>query len=290
MTKPFVTRFAPSPSGHLHLGHAFSGLLAFQTSQKENGRFLLRIEDIDRERCKPEFEEAIYEDLEWLGLEWEKPVRRQSDHFDDYREAIETLQGKNLLYPCFCSRKEIRKEIKNSTNAPHGPEGALYPGTCRLLTLEIQKEKTESGIPFALRLDTAKALAVIKNPLTFKEKGNTITADPASMGDVVIARKDVMTSYHFSVVVDDHLQGISHVIRGQDLYHATHIHRLLQELLNFQTPEYAHHGLLGLDGRRFAKRDRSMTIRSLKEGGTTLEDIMALIKDHGGDFKTELGF
>lgn len=291
MTKSFVTRFAPSPSGYLHLGHAYSAMLAFRAAEKNQGRFLLRIEDIDKTRCKLEFEEAIYEDLGWLGLDWEHPVRRQSDYFDDYLAAINVLQEKELLYPCFCTRKDIREEIRNSAHAPHGPDGPLYPGTCRDLDTDIQTEKIEKGLPFALRLDVGKALSMIKIPLTFRKNEIEIVADPASLGDIVVARKDVMTSYHLSVVVDDHLQGITHVIRGQDLFHATHIHRLLQELLRIQPPQYHHHGLLvGADGRRFAKRDRSMTIKALREGGKTLSDLFALIKAHGGDLEAELPF
>ena len=291
MTKSFVTRFAPSPSGYLHLGHAYSGLLAFRAAKKNQGRFLLRIEDIDKTRCKPEFEEAIYEDLGWLGLDWEHPVRRQFDHFDEYLAAINVLEKKGLLYPCFCTRKDIREEIRNSAHAPHGPDGPLYPGICRDLGPDIQTEKIEKGLPFALRLDVGKALSMIKIPLTFKENEIEIAADPTSLGDVVVARKNVMTSYHLSVVVDDHLQGITHVIRGKDLFHATHIHRLLQALLGFEPPQYHHHGLLvGADGRRFAKRDRSMTIKALREGGKTLSDVFALIKDHGGDLEAELPF
>jgi len=291
MTKSFVTRFAPSPTGRLHLGHAYSALLAYQTARKNSGRFLLRIEDIDTTRCKPEFEQAIYQDLAWLGLTWVHPVRRQSDHFDDYQKAIATLKEKDLLYPCFCSRKEIRKEIKNSTNAPHGPEGPLYPGICRNLQPAQQAEKIASGLSFALRLDVAKGLVLINCPLAFSEKGEDIKADPASLGDVVIARKDVMTSYHLSVVVDDHLQGVSHVIRGQDLLHTTHIHRLLQALLGFAAPQYHHHGLLaGPDGKRFAKRDQSLTLKSLREDGNTIADVLDLIKKYGGDLKTEVPF
>jgi len=283
MTKSFVTRFAPSPTGRLHLGHAYSVLLAYRTALKNNGRFILRIEDIDTTRCTPEFEEAIHEDLAWLGLSWEQPVRHQSDHFEDYRKAIAALKEKGLLYPCFCTRKEIHAEIENSIHAPHGPEGPLYPRICRNLEPRRQAENIERGVPFALRFDVDKALSLIQGPLYFREKGQEIKAEPASLGDVVIARKDIMTSYHLSVVVDDHLQGITHVIRGEDLLHATHIHRLLQEVLGLPVPKYHHHGLLtGPDGKRFAKRDRALTLKALRQEGKTPADVIALIKQHGG--------
>ena len=291
MAKPFVTRFAPSPTGLLHLGHAFSALLAAKAAKESQGRFLLRIEDIDIMRCRQEFEDAIFEDLTWLGLSWEIPTRRQSDQLADYKSAIDTLTKKNLLYPCFCTRKEIQTEIQKSSTAPHGPDGFLYPGTCRNLAKTKAAEKVANGSPYALRLNLEQALQSLPSPLTFIEKGEEIIAQPQGLGDVVVARKDVMTSYHLAVVVDDHLQKISHVIRGEDLYHTTHIHRLLQALLGLETPRYYHHPLLvGADGKRFAKRDKSLTLKSLREGGMTPKEVFDLIKVHGGNLDTELRF
>lgn len=282
MSKPFITRFAPSPTGLLHLGHAFSALLAFKSAQKNQGKFILRIEDIDTSRARPEFEEAIYRDLSWLGITWEHPVRRQSNHFDDYQKALDKLENLGVLYPCFCSRADIRKEIKNSTNAPHGPEGPLYPGTCRHLSDQERADRTGQGIPFAIRLNLEKALNQVPEALFYYEKSFKTPANPETLGDVVLARKETPSSYHLSVVVDDHLQSISHIIRGQDLAHTTPIHCLLQKLLGYSTPHYHHHDLLvGEDGKRFAKRDQSLTLETLKIEGKTLKDIETLIEKSG---------
>ncbi|HXV74062.1 MAG TPA: tRNA glutamyl-Q(34) synthetase GluQRS [Sphingomonadales bacterium] len=281
MAKAFVTRFAPSPTGRLHLGHAYSALLAYTAAKEAGGRFLLRIEDIDAVRCHPEFVEAIYEDLAWLGLAWETPVRRQSEHFADYAAALGQLRAMELLYPCFCTRKDIAREIKESAAAPHGPAGALYPGTCRSLSEAAQKEKMASGALFAWRLDAAKAARQLEPPLTFDESGSTLPVDPLLLGDVVLARKDTPASYHLAVVVDDHLQGVSDVIRGEDLYHATHVQRLLQTLLGYEAPRYRHHPLLvGADGKRFAKRDLSLMLQALRESGVAPQDIPALCERH----------
>lgn len=265
--RPVVTRFAPSPTGHLHLGHAYSALFASEAARRECGRFLLRIEDIDPGRCRPEFTEAIFEDLAWLGLEWEEPVRRQSEHLDDYRAALGRLEAMGLLYPCTCTRKEIADEIARAPHAPHGPEGAVYPGLCRGRPMEDGREA-------ALRLDMAKALA-LTGPLTWHDReAGEVAADPAAFGDIVLARKDVPTSYHLSVTLDDHLQGVTLVTRGVDLFEATHVHRLLQALLGLAVPEYRHHGLLvGPDGRRYAKRDKSLTLRALREAGHTPDAV-----------------
>lgn len=290
MSKPFITRFAPSPTGLLHLGHAFSALLAYRSTQKNNGAFILRIEDIDTTRCRSEFEEAIYRDLSWLGLTWETPVRRQSEHFEVYQKTLTHLEQKGVLYPCFCSRAEIRREIKNSTNAPHGPEGPLYPGTCRNLSPEEKAHNKKKDLPFAVRLDTEKALKLVGENLFFNEKGSKTKAEPKNLGDVVLARKESPSSYHLSVVVDDHLQGITHIIRGEDLFHTTPIHCLLQALLGFATPEYHHHVLLiGEDGKRFAKRENSVTLENLKNEGNTISEIEDLIAGCGGSFE-ELPF
>lgn len=263
-----VTRFAPSPTGYLHIGHVFSALFAARQAGGQGGRFLLRIEDIDRSRCKAEFEQAIYEDLAWLGLEWERPVRRQSEHMDDYASALETLTAEGLLYPCFCTRGEIKAEIERAGGAPHGFDGFVYPGTCRTLSKEEQEDRIASGEKPARRLDMEKAIART-GPLSWfdRERGD-ITADPGRHGDVVLARKDTPTSYHLACTLDDHLQGITLVTRGEDLLQATDIHRLLQALLGLDTPDYLHHSLLtDENGKRFAKRNKSATIRAMREAG-----------------------
>ncbi len=276
----YVTRFAPSPSGFLHAGHAYSASMAFKYAMEGGGRFLLRMEDIDQTRCTAEFENAIYEDLSWIGLKWEKPVRRQSDHFEDYAAVLEKLYDRGLVYPCFCTRKEIAAEVAQSVNAPHGPDGPLYPGTCRHLSEDERAARFERGDPYALRLDMEAALTEKGDqPLFFEEldKG-VIEAEPAKFGDVVLARKETPTSYHLAVVYDDALQGVSLVVRGQDLFEATHLHRLLQFLLEFPTPQYKHHGLVSdLKGRRLAKRDKAATLRHMREEGYSTEDVRKLI-------------
>ncbi len=269
-----VTRFAPSPTGLLHLGHAYSALFARESARRAGGRFLLRIEDIDRVRAQDEYEAAIHEDLAWLGLEWETPVRRQSEHFADYRAALEVLDGLGVLYPCFCTRAEIRAEITRAGTAPHGPDGPIYPGTCRGLARSEREARISTGSPYALRLDAARA-AEIAGTLVWQDGDRgAVPAQPESHGDVVLARKDVPTSYHLAVTVDDHLQGVSLVTRGADLFHATHVHRLLQALLDYGTPVYHHHQLVtDGSGRRLAKRDRAATIRALRDAGRTPADV-----------------
>ena len=273
----FVTRFAPSPTGFLHRGHAFSALTAWSAAQAAHGRFILRIEDIDRTRCRPEFEAAIYEDLAWLGLTWETPVRRQSEHMEDYARALRELAERGLLYRCFRTRKEIAEAIES---APHGRMEAFRGGP---LPPAEEERRIEAGEPFAWRLSlehAAKALGGFED-LTFTEEGagpdgeqGLFRAHPEIGGDVVLARKDVGVAYHLAVVVDDALQGITHVIRGQDLFEATHVQRLLQALLGLPAPVYRHHRLLvGPDGRRFAKRDRSETLRELRARGMTAARI-----------------
>ena len=277
MTAPFVTRFAPSPNGFLHLGHAFSALTAFDAARAADGRFLLRIEDVDVARARPELEAAIYEDLAWLGIEWETPARRQSEHLGDYAGALDRLDARGLLYPCFCTRNEI----ENALTAPHGPEGAIYPGTCRTASADARAAQRASGRPFARRLDLAHALAAA-GPLDFIESGHRIAVDAARLaaeiGDAVLARKDVPASYHVAVVHDDALQGVTHVIRGDDLAFATPLHRLLQRLLDLPTPEYRHHRLVtDATGKRFAKRDGAATLQALRTTGVTPEEIRARI-------------
>jgi glutamyl-Q tRNA(Asp) synthetase len=262
-----VTRFAPSPTGLLHLGTAYAALFA-RRAAGPGGRFLLRIEDTDRGRCRPEFEAAIYADLAWLGLDWEKPVRRQSEHFADYARALAALNADDLVYPCFCTRAEIAAEIAGALAAPHGADGPLYPGTCRRLSAAERQERIAAGAAHAWRLDTARA-AARAGPLAWHDRGRgRQVAEPALLGDAVLARKDTPTSYHLAVVVDDALQGITLVTRGEDLFPATHLHRLLQAVLGLPTPEYHHHRLLtGDDGRRLAKRDKALTVAALREAG-----------------------
>ena len=271
----FVTRFAPSPTGYLHRGHAFSALTAWRAAKKAGGRFLLRIEDIDATRCRPEYDAAIFEDLAWLGLDWEQPVRRQSEHLADYHAAIEALRERGLVYRCFKTRKEI-----DIGRAPHEPAVA-YVGSP--LPADEETERLERGEAFAWRLSLAAAREALGGfeDLTFVEQGagpdgetGVIQARPETAGDIVLARKDVGVAYHLAVVHDDALQGVTHVIRGLDLFEAAHIQRLLQALLDLPTPTYRHHGLLmGPDGKRYAKRDKAQTLRELRAAGTSPSDL-----------------
>lgn len=265
---PIVTRFAPSPTGLLHLGHAHSALFAWQAAKDGGGHFLLRIEDIDPGRCRPEFVQAIFEDLAWLGLQWELPVRVQSEHMPDYARALGELDGIGLLYPCFCTRKDIEAEIGAAGHAPHGPDGPVYPGLCRHLSAGQRAERIGQGIPYALRLDMAAAARRVGKLEWHDRQAGTQVARPELFGDVVLARKDTATSYHLAVTVDDALQGVSLVTRGADLFEATHVHRLLQALLGLPVPQWHHHRLLTDDaGRRYAKRDRALTLASLRQAG-----------------------
>jgi len=278
---PVVTRFAPSPTGYLHLGHVRSALEGRRAAREAGGRFLLRIEDIDHTRCRPEYDAAIVEDLAWLGLDWDGPIRRQSGHFEDYRAALGRLDVGGLLYPCFCTRREIQVEIARAGGAPQGELGARYPGTCRHLSTGQREERRRSALDYALRLDVAAALART-GPLDWYEGEERVTADPRALGDVVLARKEAPTSYHLAVTVDDALQGVSLVTRGADLFAATHIHRLLQALLGFPAPRYRHHPLLtDPQGRRLAKRDRALTIRSMREAGMSPAEILTAAQSTG---------
>jgi len=271
-----VTRFAPSPTGYLHLGHAWSALFAWRRARAAGGRFLLRIEDIDPARCRPEFAAAIEEDLAWLGLDWDGEVRVQSAHLPEYRAVLDGLTGRGLLYPCFCTRADIQREIGASASAPHAPDdSAVYPGICRDLADAERARRIAAGERFALRLDMARALGCVAAPLTFEEGGEgTVTCAPERFGDVVLARKDAPASYHLCVTYDDAVQGVTLVTRGEDLKPATDLHRLLQALMGFPPPRYAHHRLLtDATGRRLAKRDQAMTLRALRQQGVAPQEV-----------------
>lgn len=276
-----VTRFAPSPTGLLHLGHAFAALTAFDLARAGAGRFLVRIDDLDQARARDTFVTALLEDLAWLGLAWETPLRRQSAEAATYTEALDRLTAEGLLYPCFCTRKEIEAEAAAAAEAPHGTLGPVYPGTCRGLNAAERERRTSAGEPYVVRLDNRRALSLVTGPLTFTEEGHgpqgetgVITAESGLHGDVVLARKDMPASYHLAVVVDDALQGVTHVTRGEDLFPVTSLHRLLQALLDLPTPRYHHHRLiLDASGRRLAKRDHAATLRSLRESGVTPAEV-----------------
>lgn len=282
-----VFRFAPSPNGYLHLGHALSALIDFEMARALDGRFLLRIEDIDATRCRPEFEQAIYEDLAWLGIKWEQLVRRQSENLDAYAQALSKLEAQGLVYPSFESRAEVARHVAQHSSVPwpHDPDGSpLYPGMSKTLNPEERTHRIESGEPYALRLDMNAALART-GALTWVETGadpkqdhETRMAEPEKWGDVVLARKETPTSYHLSVVVDDALQGVTHVVRGQDLYQATSVHRVLQALLAEPVPLYHHHRLiLDAGGKKLSKSTRSTALRELREQGATPADIRRMI-------------
>ena len=268
-----VTRFAPSPTGPLHLGHAHAALFAHRRARQAGGRFLLRIEDIDASRCRPEFSAALLEDLAWLGLDWDGEPRVQSARLPHYAHTLDTLRARGLLYPCFCTRAEIAREVAGSSAAPHGPDGPLYPGTCRRLSPAEREARIGQGAPHAWRLDMA---AAHRTPLSCIEQGQRIACDPARFGDVVLGRKDVPASYHLCVTQDDAEQGVTLVTRGEDLRPATDLHRLLQTLMGWPEPAYAHHALLaGPDGRRLAKRDGAATLRALRESGVSAAEARA---------------
>ncbi len=283
-----IFRFAPTPNGHLHLGHAYSALLNHDMAREHGGRFLLRIEDIDTARCRPDYEAAICEDLRWLGISWQEPVRRQSEHFADYEAAVGKLEGQGLIYPSFESRAEIAalvEDLDRHGGWPRDPDGVpIYPGRARKLSAAERKRRRDAGEPFALRLamDAAVARAGVLN---WSETGSgphgqtgLVTAAPQRWGDVVLARKDMPTSYHISAVLDDALQGVTDVVRGQDLFWSTSIHRLLQALLGLPEPVYHHHKLiLDEEGRKLAKSTQSTGLRELRAGGATLRDIRRMV-------------
>ncbi len=262
-----TTRFAPSPTGHLHLGHAFSAWFGWHAARHAGGRFLLRLEDIDPARCRPEYAAAMTDDLTWIGLDWDGPVRVQSQHLPEYQAALDRLSGMGLLYPCFCTRADILREVAASAAAPHGPDGApLYPGICRRLTASERQDRIATGERFALRLDMQ---AANRPGLSYHEAGQgRLPCHPERFGDVVLARKDAPASYHLCVTHDDAVQGVTLVTRGVDLQPATDLHRLLQTLLGWPEPCYAHHPLLtDASGRRLAKRDQSATLRAMRADG-----------------------
>ncbi|MGJ5069860.1 tRNA glutamyl-Q(34) synthetase GluQRS [Bradyrhizobium oligotrophicum] len=281
---PPVFRFAPSPNGYLHLGHAYSALLNVRCAQQSGGRLLLRIEDIDPTRCRPEFEQAIYEDLAWLGITWEQPVRRQSEHLAEYRAALERLQGMGLVYPSFESRAEIARLVaqRDADGAwPRDPDGApLYPGTATSLSEARRAGLMAGGVPYALRLDMAAAIARVGR-LAWDEHGagpsgesGRVEARPEAWGDVVLARKETPTSYHLSVVLDDVLQGVTEVVRGQDLFHATSVHRLLQVLLGLPATAYRHHQLIrDAQGHKLSKSTQATGLRALRAEGVSPAEI-----------------
>jgi glutamyl-Q tRNA(Asp) synthetase len=285
---PPVFRFAPSPNGTLHLGHAYSALLNFDLARASGGRFLLRIEDIDPTRCKPEFEAAIYEDLAWLRIAWETPVRRQSEHLGEYRRALHTLSSLGLVYPSFESRAEIARLVTEREAQgvwPRDPDGALlYPGIAKQLAREERTRLIESGVPYAVRLDMEAAIART-GALSWTELGEgpdgetgTIMAGPQDWGDVILARKETPTSYHLSVVIDDALQGITEVVRGQDLFHATSVHRLLQHLLDLSAPAYRHHHLIrDAAGHKLSKSTGATGLRELRAAGANPTEIRARV-------------
>ncbi|HEX9589644.1 MAG TPA: tRNA glutamyl-Q(34) synthetase GluQRS [Bradyrhizobium sp.] len=281
---PPVFRFAPSPNGYLHLGHALSALLNFDSARRSGGRFLLRIEDIDATRCRPEFETAIYEDLAWLGIAWETPVRRQSEHLSEYRDAVERLAAEGLVYPSFESRGEIARLVaQREAEAPwpRDPDGTpLYPGAAKSLPADQRARLLESGALYALRLDMAAARARAGD-LTWLEHGEgpdgetgRVAARPQAWGDVILARKEAPTSYHLSVVIDDARQGVTEVVRGEDLFWSTSVHRLLQQLLGLPHPVYRHHRLVrDGEGRKLSKSTMATGLRELRAAGATPADI-----------------
>ncbi|MGB7967539.1 MAG: tRNA glutamyl-Q(34) synthetase GluQRS, partial [Methylocella sp.] len=283
MTRSFtnrVFRFAPSSNGYLHLGHAYSALLNFDMARVAGGRFLLRIEDIDIERCRSEFEQAIYEDLGWLGLAWETPVRRQFEHLSEYASALARLSAQGLTYPCFCSRGEIMHAVAGRTGWPRDPDGSpLYPGTCKHLSREEKHRRISAGQPAALRVDMQAAIAKAGRRLAWREMGQSaqtreVAAEPSVWGDTTLSRKEIPASYHIAVVVDDALQGVTDVVRGEDLFLATSLHRLLQALLDLPAPAYRHHALLrDALGQKLSKSSRAKSLRTLRQDGLSAAAI-----------------
>jgi len=293
MTSPSVFRFAPSPTGLLHLGHAFSALYAFDAAKAAGGKFLLRIEDIDHTRCRPEYVPQILDDLSWLGLNWEEPVRCQSEHMDDYARALQKLEALGITYRCLASRSEIKSYVEQNCGlekAERDPDGALiYPGIYRTMDVEKTTRMMSSGKPACIRLNMAKAIEMAGKDLTFLEKGSgpqgehgEVLCSPQNWGDVIIARKDTPASYHLSVVVDDALQGVSEVTRGQDVFHATSIHRLLQVLLKLPQPDYNHHRLIKDEtGAKLSKSAADKSLKAWRSQGFSVEELLEAINNEG---------
>ncbi|HXW71331.1 MAG TPA: tRNA glutamyl-Q(34) synthetase GluQRS [Methylocella sp.] len=287
MTRAFssrVFRFAPSPNGHLHLGHAYSALLNFRLARDSAGRLLLRIENIDLDRCRREFEEGIFEDLRWLGMEWETPVRRQSEHFCDYARALASLSSRGLTYPCFCSRRDILEAVAGKPGWPVDPDGSpLYPGICKGLSEKNRQRRLAAGEPASLRIDMAAALAQLTGPLEWLEasrgdKTTFVRANASVWGDTLLSRKDIPASYHIAVVVDDALQEVTDVARGEDLFMATSLHRLLQSLLGLPAPTYLHHALMrDANGRKLSKSSMAKSIRALREEGYSPAKVVGML-------------
>jgi glutamyl-Q tRNA(Asp) synthetase len=282
-----ICRFAPSPNGFLHLGHAYSALMNARLARAWHGQFLLRIEDIDRERSRPQFEEAMREDLQWLGLDWPRPERRQSQHFDVFRAALDGLVARGLAYPCFCTRGAIAAKV--AADGPRDPDGSpLYPGSCRDMPPVLRAQRIAAGEKFAVRLDMARALETITAPLTYREflEGDTpdvMDARPALWGDAVIGRRDVPASYHLACVHDDAAQGVTDVMRGADLEAATGLHVLLQALLGLPTPDYRHHRLmLDENGAKLSKSKGSTTLRTLRAAGVTPAGVRNMLGERMG--------
>lgn len=274
-----TTRFAPSPTGYLHLGHAFSAFNAWRRARDAGGRFLLRLEDIDPARCRPDYAGAIEDDLRWLGLDWDGPIRVQSRHLPEYQAVLDHLAARGLVYPCFCSRAAVMREAAASAAAPHAPDGApLYPGTCRRLTAAARDDRIAAGERFAMRLDMQ---AAARPGLWYQEEGQgRVDCHPEAFGDVVLARKDAPASYHLCVTHDDALQGVTLITRGEDLRASTSLHRLIQDLMGWPAPVYAHHRLLtDENGRRLSKRDRALTVRDMRTNGVTPPDILHRIDE-----------
>ena len=274
-----IARFAPSPTGPLHLGHAYAAVFAYELAMEKGGRFLLRFEDIDVTRVRDQYYLAIERDLVWLGIHWDGTPIRQKDRLPAYTESLQKLKSLHVVYPCFCTRREIQQELKSMIHAPHGPEGeAMYPGTCRDLTPTERAERIGQGQAHCWRLDARRAIE-LTGPLVFEDqiKGR-LDVDPLLLGDVVLARKDIATSYHLAVVTDDHFQGVTDVTRGEDLLSSTHVHRILQSLLGLAVPVYHHHRLIVDEaGKRLAKRDDALSLATLRDLGKKREDILAML-------------
>ena len=274
-----IARFAPSPTGPLHLGHAYAAVFAYELVMEKGGRFLLRFEDIDVTRVRDQYYLAIERDLVWLGIHWDGTPIRQKDRLPAYTESLQKLKSLHVVYPCFCTRREIQQELKSMIHAPHGSEGeAIYPGTCRDLTPTERAERIGQGQAHCWRLDARRAIE-LTGPLVFEDqiKGR-LDVDPLLLGDVVLARKDIATSYHLAVVTDDHFQGVTDVTRGEDLLSSTHVHRILQSLLGLAVPVYHHHRLIVDEaGKRLAKRDDALSLATLRDQGKKREDILAML-------------